>query len=512
VILDPAYKEPGSYHVMPSKELLEYNPWWKKESEIDNDPEIQKWEASNLKWDPRLRHTFKHEDLIYSLRGPRQVGKTTLVKLMIRDFLGSNISKWNIMYYSFEVEDSPRDVVNIIDEYLSISKRFRKNSRSYIFLDEISYVNNWQKGIKKLWDMGKLKNCTVIATGSHSIDLRHATEKLPGRRGKTNDTLDKIMPTMKFSEYVESIDKDLNKEIESRFMRSNKHRFDIIDKLLEGKIPDKFAELAVYQKELDTHLSNYLMTGGIAPAIDEFLQDGSISEGTYKTYLDAMTGDLNKANRGDSYLRQLMPNIISSMGNPVSWQTLKRNSDIGSHHTVEQYVQTLSEMFVLYFFYKYDADKSSANFGSDKKIYFHDPFFFHALHGWIAQKDPFDLSQKYLSDPENFSHLLECVVGDHMIRLAFGLTARKLTFDYPNSIFYWRGKNDREVDFIIKSDDKIIPIELKYQNSIKKEDQYGLIDFKKASKVKHSLLLTKDKLAVSTESVLIPTSLFLLLV
>lgn len=78
---------------MPSKELVEYNPWWKKESEIDNDPEIQKWEASNLKWDPRLRHTFKHEDLIYSLRGPRQVGKTTLVKLMIRDFLGSKISK-----------------------------------------------------------------------------------------------------------------------------------------------------------------------------------------------------------------------------------------------------------------------------------------------------------------------------------------------------------------------------------------------------------------------------------
>ena len=60
---------------MPIKELTEYNPWWKKESEISKDPQIQNWERSSLKWDPRLRHTFKDEDMIYSLRVPRQVGK-----------------------------------------------------------------------------------------------------------------------------------------------------------------------------------------------------------------------------------------------------------------------------------------------------------------------------------------------------------------------------------------------------------------------------------------------------
>lgn len=497
---------------MPTKELTEYNSWWKKESEISKDPQIQKWEQSDLKWDPRLRHTFKDEDAIYSLRGPRQVGKTTLIKLMIRNHLENGVPKWNIMYYQFDVEDSPRDVVNIINEYLDSTKRFRKNSRAYLFLDEISYVNNWQKGIKKLWDLGKLKNCTVIATGSHSIDLKHATEKLPGRRGQTNDPLDKIMPTMKFSEYVESMDDDLQKEIDSRFMRSRKNRFDILYKLLDGKIPKEFAELTAYQKELETHLSEYLITGGIASAIDEYLKTGAIAEGTYKTYLDSITGDLNKANREDSYLRQLVPNIIDSLGTPVSWQTLKKNSDIGSHHTVEQYVQTLSEMFVLSFFYRYDAVKSSPSYDSNKKIYFHDAFFMHALHGWIKQKDPFELSNKYIKDPQNQSRLLECIVADHMIRLAFGLTSRKITFDYHNSIFYWMGKNDREVDFIIKTDDEPIPIELKYQNQIKRDDYYSLIDFKKVTKVKHSILLTKDKLDVSTESVLIPTSLFLLLV
>ena len=74
------------------------------------------------------------------------------------------------------------------------------------------------------------------------------------------------------------------------------------------------------------------------------------------------------------------------------------------------------------------------------------------------------------------------------------------------------GKNDREVDFIIKTDNEAIPIELKYQNMIKIDDYYSLIDFKKVTKSKHSLLLTRNTLDISTESILVPTSLFLLLI
>ena len=458
-----------------------------------------------------MKQTFEFNDLIYSLRGPRQVGKTTLVKLMIRDLL-KETSKWNIMYYSFDLEANPSDVTSIIEEYLNNTKRFRKDRRTYIFLDEISNVAKWQLGIKKLWDMGKLKNCTIIATGSHSIDLRHATEKLPGRRGKTTQPLDKIMPTITFSEYVESVNNDLQKEIKSRHLYYPIDRAEIIKKLFRGEALDEFVELSSYHKELEMHMKDYLITGGMPSSIDEFLQHGSISEDTYSMYLDAITGDLNRENREDSYLRQLAPNIINDIGNPTSWQALKRNSDIGSHHTVEQFVQTLTDMFVLYFYYKYDASKSSANFSSEKKIYFHDPFFFHTLHGWIEQKDPFDLSLEYLSNPEHFSRLLECVVGEHMIRLGFNLTSTKLTFDYHHAVFYWRNKNGREVDFIMKDHGIAIPIELKYQKSIKSEDKYSLIDFRKVSNSKHSLLLTKNKLDVSSDPILIPTSLFLLLV
>ncbi|MBI3639698.1 MAG: ATP-binding protein [Thaumarchaeota archaeon] len=499
---------------MSYADLLEYNPWWKNEDAIDDDPQIQKWDKSILKWNPRLRQTFQPDDLIYSLRGPRQVGKTTLIKLEIRDFLKHKIPKWNIMYYSFEIENSARDVINVINEYLDRTKKLRrKSSRCFIFLDEISNVNNWQHGIKKLVDMGKLKNCTIIATGSHSIDLKHATERLPGRRGNAvKEPLDKIMPPMKFSEYVYSIDEDIRKAVDENYLRSSIKRTTIINQLLKGKIDKQLDEMWSYQKELDAQLSNYMTTGGIPLAIDEFLKTGTIQEGTYNIYLQAMIGDLKRAKKDDSYMDQLMPNIIKNIGNPVSWQNLKDNTDIGSHHTVEEYVKILADMFTLSFFYRYNTVEKRPKFDSHKKIYFHDMFFLHAINGRITQKEPFKLSLSLLKNNEMQSHLVENILSDHLIRLAFNRSPTKMTFDYHNSVFYWRGKDDREVDFVIKEEDSAIPIELKYQNKINREDYYGLIDFKKASGEKEALLITKDDLSVGTEATNIPLSLFLLLI
>lgn len=498
---------------MSYAELVDYNPWWKKGSEINKDPQIEKWEASTLKWNPRLQQTFRWDDLIYSLRGPRQVGKTTLIKLIIRDLLDEGVDKWSLMYYSFEIENSPRDVINVITEYLDKTKTQRKKSRCFIFLDEISNVNNWQKGIKKLVDTGKLQKCTVIATGSHSIDLQHASERLPGRRGNSaKEPLDKIMPPMKFAEFAYSVDEELREAINERFLRSVRIRLKILSELLQGKINKLLYDMWAFQKELDVQLSNYMITGGIASAVNEFLESGTIQESTYNIYLQAMIGDLKRAKKDDSYMDQIMPNIIKSIGTPVSWQSLKENTDIGSHHTVEEYVKTLTQMFTLAFFYKYNAAEKRPKFDGQKKVYFHDMFFLHAIHGRIKQKEPFRLSLDYLKDAETQGRVIENIVADHIIRLAFNKTEAKITFDYHNSVFYWKGQDNREVDFIVKDDNSVIPVEVKYQNKIRKDDYYGLIDFKKVSGAKQALLVTKNELSVSNEATNIPASLFLLLI
>ena len=153
--------------------LYDDNPWWESTEKINEDPEIMERERSNIKWDPRIRHTFDFsKDIVYSLRGPRQVGKTTLIKLQIKEFLESGINPWNIMYYTFDVDKSSKNVVEIINNYLTSTKRRRGDNRFYLFLDEVSKVKDWQDGIKRIHDRKKIENCTVIVTGSHTIDLK----------------------------------------------------------------------------------------------------------------------------------------------------------------------------------------------------------------------------------------------------------------------------------------------------------------------------------------------------
>lgn len=496
-----------------SADLVQHNPWWKSKKQIEFDPKIKEWNESVIKWDPRIRHTFRYgTDVVYSLRGPRQVGKTTLIKLQIRDFLTKGVSPWNIMYYAFDVDNSPKDLINVVTNYLDNTKRQRKDGRCYIFLDEISSIKEWQKGIKKLWDLGKLQNCSIVVTGSHSIDLRAATERLPGRRGITDDTYDKIIPPMKFSEYVSSIDADIGKLITTH-LQSNSSRQRVFGKLLKYEIDKRIDELQPYLPELNRYLEDYMITGGIPKVIDEYLKKRVIPKSVYTTYLNVILGDLSNLDRNEAFFSQLATNVIKCVGWPTSWRSLQKDTDIGSPSTVINYVSTLEDMFVLSVFYQYDSQKKRALFEKDKKIYFHDPFFLHSINGWLNNRDPFELAESFIKDPANQGALVEGIVGDHLIRLAFAMSQNKQVFNYSNAIFYWKYEKQQEVDFILNSAPKMeVPIEVKFKNSITNRDLDGLINFKKLTGVNSALLVTKDQLEVANECVKIPAAMFLLLV
>ena len=173
-------------------------------------------------------YDFKPENtVVYTLRGPRQVGKTTLVKLQIMDFLLGGTHPWNILYYSLDLANTQQDVADLIETYLKISVRQRGERRSYLFLDEASSVSDWQKGIKWLVDNDKLKNSTIMATGSQAINLKNASERLPGRKGTINDSYDKILLPMKFAEYASLLNNDLKKLVTENNLLSFRNREEI---------------------------------------------------------------------------------------------------------------------------------------------------------------------------------------------------------------------------------------------------------------------------------------------
>ncbi|NWG36693.1 ATP-binding protein [Nitrososphaera sp.] len=494
-------------------DLVDQNPWWKKREVIGQDKHLTELEKSSVKWQPRIRYKFNlGKDIVYTLRGPRQVGKTTLLKSMIRDLLGKVPDPRLIFYYTCDLIDNPKELVGTVNSYLDSTRPDRKK-RAYLFLDEISSVRDWQKAIKHLSDTGKLTNTTIILTGSHTLDIKKAYEKLPGRRGILDDVPDKILLPMKFVEYVETINQDLQKTLSKQQIIASGRRIKLLQELSKGNVPKEIKELSLYSKDLELLFNSYLMTGGIPRVTDEYLRTGKISEGIYRTYIDVVLGDLARWNKKETYLRQILRRIFITAGNPVSWNTLKDDTDVSSHNTIAEYIDTLKDSFVLYYVSFYDIARKLPSYQKNKKIHFYDPFFFHALRAWIGGQDPFVASIEFLKDSQNVGMLTESIVGSHLIRLAFCLSQQKQLFDYENSLFYWKSSKDREIDFVIKlGDNSVLPIEIKYQSSILKSDRYGIIDFKKSSGTNKGILLSKDKTEVKAGIVTIPIWIFLMLI
>jgi hypothetical protein len=500
---------------MAVSNLVEQNSWWKDENLIESDQLVDAWRKSSFKWMPRIVETFRWDvNVIYSLRGPRQVGKTTLIRLKIRELLKSGIDGRRIFYWSCDQVESPQKLTSIISEYLDWARRF-SGDRFFLFLDEISAVKDWQRSIKYLYDTGKLKNCLVVLTGSHSIDLVKATESLAGRRGevdKLGDNLpDKVFLGAKFCEYVETRNPQIHKILCSLKLLSKNNRLQILNELAEGRLPKPIHVLTPYMKDLQGLLEDYLITGGIPRAVNSYVSQGTIPDIIYSDYVNLIIRDITRWGGNEIYLRQIIQRTIETLSSQVSWNNLKDETEIATHDTARWYVDILKNSFVVSYIHHLDKDKGVPYYRKAKKIYFCDPFMFHALKWWaFGGRHPFEESTAFLKDSENKSKLVESVVCDHMIRLLFNLEP-SLQFDYMTKLFYWESGKKREVDFVAKLGSAFLPIELKYQSTINRSDVYGIIDFMKGGRSHKGIVITKDAIAEGRSYVGIPVSLFILL-
>lgn len=489
-------------------QLVSQNPWWQDASNIETDRHIVQISESEVKWTPRIRHFIDlNSKSIFTLRGPRQVGKTTLVKLFIKELLEEEVEPRRIFYWTCDLIESPKKLVEIIQQFLKFSRRHENDIR-YIFLDEISAIKDWQRGIKHLYDTGELENITVLMTGSHNLDIRKAAERLPGRRGPNARSVDKILLPMKFAEYLDTRSEYLSRKIRHLNLLSFKRRKAIVEQLAKGQIPDEISELMMDFSEIQTLFDEYLLTGGVITAINDYVKLGHIRPETYSMYVQATIGDMMRWNKRETYLVQLIRRVIDSLGSQVSWRALQKNTDIGSQNTVAEYIDVLKSSFVLTPIYKIDRNKRMPNYGADKKINFHDPFIFHALNGWVKQVPYHQEALNFLNSDKK-PIFVESVVSDHLIRFAFALNPID-EFEPTMHVMYSKDKKS-EVDFVLKFDSHYIPIEVKYRSSYNRRDINGLYNFIKSQREYSGIVLTRDLLSIEKDVTAIPTSLFLCL-
>lgn len=493
-------------------ELAYWNEWWKTREFPQEDANAHDWSLSAFKWEPRLDKTIEDEEVIYVLRGPRRVGKTTLLKLRIKKLLEKGIPSENIFYFPCDAIETPKQLMIVIDNYLN---RQRKQGQwAYLFIDEVSMLIEWQKAVKLLIDAGRFRDCTVILTGSHSIDLRKGSESLSGRRGKIErlkyGTPDKILLPAKFSEYIETLEPKLSHEIRELWLLSLKNRKAMFLQLAHGMIPLELERLALFTKELELLLDQYMVTGGIAQATHQYVASQKIAEGTYSQYVSQMVRDVCRWKHDENYARQMLRRIFEVLSSHISWNELKKGTDIRDSKTAESYVNILKDSFVITYYYQLNIEKASPDYVSTKKIYFQDPFIFHACRGWVYGKRAFNLSQKFMSSSEKKSKLAECLVANHLSRFMFNLYPSSL-YDPSNYVFYWKNKK-KELDFTIQLGEKFLPIEVKYSDNIQKADAKGIYDFMKTG-CSHDfgIITSRNQLEKKKRYAIIPLSILLLL-
>jgi len=150
------------------EELYRQNPWWEGEYSLDV---IERTTYLNL-----LKEQVGKRDVVFVV-GLRRIGKTTLLKMLIKHLLSSYTPK-NILYITLDSYNLGDLEIHKILEIYRKEHKLRRSEKVFLFLDEVTYRDNFAWELKNLYD---LENIKIFASASSSASLVDKKAYLTGR-------------------------------------------------------------------------------------------------------------------------------------------------------------------------------------------------------------------------------------------------------------------------------------------------------------------------------------------
>lgn len=150
--------------------LIQYNPWWENAFELQGI--IERPSYLDI-----LKENLNNDFIIF-LTGLRRVGKTTLMKLIIKSLINEGINNKRILYVSLDdylLKNT--NLFEILDEFRKLHK-IKYEEKIWIFLDEITYMHDYHQQLKNIHDR---MNTKVFASSSSSSLLKDKKAFLTGR-------------------------------------------------------------------------------------------------------------------------------------------------------------------------------------------------------------------------------------------------------------------------------------------------------------------------------------------
>ena len=376
---------------------------------------------------------------ILILIGPRRSGKTTIIYQLIDSLLQSGTSPKNIMYISLDDPEMTLDMgddlfIRLFESYQEIILRELKDGKIYIFIDEVQYFKGWEMWLKKYFD--QYPNIKFIVSGSSSLAIKDESAALTGRN------LRFLIYPFSYREFIRAKDNIL--------IEKTAFSYENFEDAYNAALPVKNKLVLLFQE--------YLHCGGYPRTVNE---DAGKSREILKQYFyDTIYKDVLKmySVRDVRALESIAAYLAQNIGNRFSFR--KISSALGIDvDTVIRYVRYLEETYLV-FMVNYFSYSSKAVMQKEKKVYMIDTGLRNAIS--TSADEPV---------------LVENCVFTHLIR------------KFEN-VSYWR--DVEEVDFVVSIDNALLPVEVKYQNSIGQSDIKSVLKFCNRFKLNKGLIVTKN--------------------
>lgn len=328
-------------------------------------------------------------------------------------------------------DDNLIKVENTEEIIKSISEVY--NNPHYLFFDEIQNLPRWELFLNKLHRRGY----NIIVTGSNAKLLsKELSTHLTGRHIPIE-----IFP-FSFSEIL--LAKEFKFDIKELVISEKKGTF--LSFLNEYNKEGGFPEIVTKKASADAFLTN--------------LYDSVLLKDVVSRY------NLRFAKKIDDLSSYLASNFSSE----YSFRKLKNILDFNSIVTLQNYLNYLEESYLVISLNRYST-KTKEQINAPRKIYFVD-------NGFITAKS--------FQQSENFGKKIENLFFTELLKKGYK----------PNhNIFYYRTRNQREVDFVIKEGYRVknlIQVCYKLDYDTEKREIKALIEAAEELRCNNLLVITWD--------------------
>jgi predicted AAA+ superfamily ATPase len=353
-------------------------------------------------------HLFETE--ITVILGPRQSGKTTLVKQLKEELINKGVTLPDkVFYFNLDIL-SDREIFSDQSAFIRFLKnRIIDGQKLYVFVDEAQRILESGIFFKGVYDLNL--PVKIILTGSSSLEIKSKiTEPLTGRK-----QLFTLYP-LSFSEILGFYDNELVK-----FQDSN----------------DQYS-----LEKIQNYFYKFCVTGGYPKVVlsSDFAKRADLLEELFTSYIEKDVAGLAKIK--DQYAFSKLVKIFSEeAGNLLNIEKIAQEINVKAE-TISKYLNVLEQTFVVRRVPPY-FHTTRAEIRKMPKVYFIDT----GLRGFT--KDGRDFEKTDFLQKADKGQILENLIFSEMIKAGF------------KEINFWRTKDGSEVDFIINTPAGLVPVEIK---------------------------------------------------